>query len=92
MLNAHSSIKYLLGLAVLFGSACGYPSFTSAMRTNFGPETRIESLCLRTDGNEIDKAVREYTAQSWRLSYISEYTSSARKDFISTLCFERSTR
>ena len=80
----------LLFLAVSV-SACGSPAFTSAMRPGFGPDVPVEAACLSSgrDGDDLNDKVKEMYKQGYRLIYVSEYTSSMRLGYPSTLCFER---
>lgn len=81
----------LLIVPALLASACGTPAFTSSMRTSFSPDTNLEATCLEQerDGSSLDANVKEMYRQGYRLIYVSEYTSSGRFGFPSTICFER---
>lgn len=81
----------LLAALAAFLSACGTPAFTSSMRNSFAPEAALEAACFESgrDGGDLDARVKEMYRQGYRLIYISEYTSSTRFGFPSTLCFER---
>jgi hypothetical protein len=78
--------------ALLLLTGCGYPAFTSAMRSNgFAQDAKVEGQCLKID-RRVDKDVEKVNAllaQGWRFSYASEYTSTARADFPSIYCVER---
>jgi len=84
-------IKSLMA-ALLVLTGCGYPAFTSAMRSNgFAQDAKVEGQCLKID-RRVDKDVEKLNAllaQGWRISYASEYTSTARADFPSIYCVER---
>lgn len=81
----------LLTAAAFLASACGTPAFTSSMRTSFSPDTALEAACIEQDrdGGALDAKVKEMYRQGYRLIYVSEYTSSGRFGFPSTVCFER---
>jgi hypothetical protein len=83
--------KFLLVALVASASACGTPGFTSAMRPGFDSDVQLEARCFSSgrDGEELDAKVREMYRQGYRLVYVSEYTSSARLGYPSTICFER---
>lgn len=80
-----------LVVAALSLSACGTPAFTSAMRTSFSPEVSVEASCLSAgrEGDDLDAKVKDMYRQGYRLIYVSEYTSSARFGYPTTVCFER---
>lgn len=82
---------FLLAALAVTVTACGTPAFTSSMRTSFAPDTNLEAACFATgrDGGDLDARVKEMYRQGFRLIYVSEYTSSGRFGFPSTLCFER---
>jgi hypothetical protein len=79
-----SSVAILLGAC-----SCGYPAFTSALRTNFDGNSKIETSCSRLERNDIPDTVSKATKDGWRLAYVSEYTSTATSSFPSLICFER---
>ena len=73
-------------------AGCGTPSYTSAMRTNFQEDARLELKCIRNldrRAGDFRKEAEELYRDGWRLAYMSEYTSSKKAKFSILTCFER---
>ncbi|MEM7436100.1 MAG: hypothetical protein AAF436_13165 [Myxococcota bacterium] len=71
---------------------CGYPAYTSAMRTNFEGDVAIWTQCYRYGDKESVKFAShmdKLSKEGWRLAYVSEYTSTSRSKFYYTVCVER---
>lgn len=85
-------VATIAGIALL-SSSCGIPAFSSAMRSNgYAADVRLESRCKEVDRDRIGGAIKRSYATGWRLSFVSQYTSSARGDISAIVCFERPVR
>lgn len=82
-------MRKLLAVCALLGVSCGYPAFTSALRSNFDSNTKVETSCSRIDRKNIPEHVKNASPDGWRLAFVSEYTSTAKSDFPSLICMER---
>ena len=71
---------------------CGYPAYTSSMRSNFEPETGTKLECTRTKDKKAEDVIEhleDLAQDGWKLAYLSEYTSSARGKCIYMYCFAK---
>jgi hypothetical protein len=78
-----------VAVLMLAVAGCGIPAFTSAMRSNFGPDARLEGLCEHTGRDSIESMVEAHYKEGWRLAFVSEYTSSMQTGLPTVICFER---
>ena len=77
---------------ICFASGCGYPAFTSVMRANYTSDLKLEMKCEQyttRNTDELNKIINKYYSDGWRLSLLSEYTSTAMTSFPTLICFER---
>jgi hypothetical protein len=87
---------FVLFATVVVMSGCGYPAFTSAMRTNFPADAKVEMKCEHVemstsrDSTALNEMLSKYSKDGWRLAYLSEYTSTGISTFSNLICIERS--
>ena len=87
-------IVFALLALIAFISGCGYPAFTSAMRSNFPSDAKVEMKCelvvmdTTRDVVNLNTVLNKYSSDGWRLAYLSEYTSSGITSFSNVVCFE----
>lgn len=90
-----TNILFALFVIMVSISGCGYPAFTSSMRSNFPSDVKIQMRCVHIetetsrDGSTLDKMLDKYSEEGWRLAYISEYTSTGITSFSNLICIER---
>ena len=75
-----------------FAIGCGYPAYTSSMRSNYDPETRTKLDCFRMKdkkAKDVTAHLEELARDGWKLAYLSEYTSSAKGKYVYMYCFEK---
>jgi Na+-transporting methylmalonyl-CoA/oxaloacetate decarboxylase gamma subunit len=82
-------------LSLLLLTACGVPSMSSALRSNYPGDIKLEMKCELyeqendRDVKDLNAIMSKYYNEGWRLAAMSEYTSSMVFSFKSFLCFER---